>query len=87
MSDPQPISLDDLDRLGIDAASRLYWDGAEVVTSVVFSLPWWANLLAVIAAIAGIWSVVMKTVEFFDASKFKPKGKPDVFTGEEDSYA
>ena len=57
--DVTPITLDSLDRLGIDKFGHLYWDGTQIET--VLSLPWWvqfATLVIAAAAVANfVWNV------------------------------
>lgn len=50
--DIHSITVDQLDRLGVDQFGHLYWDGPQVQT--VLSLPWWVNVAALIAAVATV---------------------------------
>ena len=64
---PEPITLDQLSRLAVDNANRLYWDGKELVTAL--SLPWYVNVAVIIGALAAVanagWPIwgIIGTVE------------------------
>lgn len=50
MTDPKPISLDELDLLRVDGRNRLYWRGERLVTDV--RLNWWQSALAIVTAVS-----------------------------------
>lgn len=52
-----PISIEQLDKLGINARSELFWDGHRVFTRSQFSLTWPQSLLAILAAVASVATV------------------------------
>jgi hypothetical protein len=54
----QPVSLDDLGRLGINKNNELFWDGKRLVTSRRISLTVPQTVLAVLAALASLATVV-----------------------------
>jgi len=42
------ITMEELDRLGIDGNNRLYWDGKQVGLDTTLSLNWWQGLAIVV---------------------------------------
>jgi len=56
----RPVSLEQLDKLGIDENNKLHWNGKPVVIDEKVSLQWWLNVAAVAAALA---TVVMAFIE------------------------
>jgi hypothetical protein len=58
-----PITLDQLDRLAVDDAGRLYWDGQQIVTTL--SLPWYVNLAIILGAAAAIISAVWPILRYY----------------------
>lgn len=64
MPSVRPISIDELDRLGIDEENNLYWDGKPIVIRRRISLPWFVNLAAVGAATATIIMAVVQVLDF-----------------------
>jgi hypothetical protein len=63
MSGPQPITIDQLGRLAVDASGRLYWDGKEIVTTL--SLPWYVDIAIIIGATAAVISAAWPVVRYF----------------------
>jgi len=66
----EPVSLQDLARLGIDPDNQLYWDGrrVEVRRRLVLTLPQkMIALLAVIASVATIFTGLNNAATFFCA--------------------
>ena len=49
---PRPISIDELDRLGIDDANRLYWDKNLIVVEQPLRLTIWQQIGAIILVAA-----------------------------------
>jgi hypothetical protein len=50
----QPISMSDLDHLGIDVKHNLYWDGVAVVTDAKFVLSTGQRIAAIVIGLAAI---------------------------------
>ena len=57
------ITLDQLDRLSVDDAGRLYWDGQQIVTTL--SLPWYVNLAIIVGALAAVVGAVWPITRYF----------------------
>ena len=51
---PKPITFDDLERLQINSANELFWDGKRVETKGRLDLSRWQKFWAVIATIAAV---------------------------------
>ena len=58
-----PITLDQLNRLAVDDAGRLFWDGREVLTTL--SLPWYVNLAVIVGASAAVVNAFWPIVRFY----------------------
>ena len=56
------ITLDQLDRLSIDAENQLYWDGAKIVTELSFD--WAVQFLAIGVGIATIGGFLLQLADF-----------------------
>jgi hypothetical protein len=52
--DVQPISADDLERLGIDSRDRLFWDGRRVEVRRRLDLTRWQKLAAVLVTVFAV---------------------------------
>lgn len=59
----QTISMEQLDRLGVDESGRLFWDGKEVLT--VLSLRWYVEAAIIVGAAAGIIAAIWPIARFF----------------------
>jgi hypothetical protein len=51
---PRPISLDDLDRMGINSRNELFWDGKQVEVRSRLNLTWPQTLGAILVGAAAI---------------------------------
>ena len=52
----EPISLDDLNRIGIDSDHQLYWDGYPIEVRRSLALTGFQKKIAVIATIVGLFA-------------------------------
>jgi hypothetical protein len=59
------ITLDKLDRLGIDDNNRLYWDGKQVVLKSALSLTWFQNACVGLTTLGAVASGVMAIVSWW----------------------
>lgn len=50
----RPITLDELDRLGISSDGRLYWDGRPVEVKQRLALTFWQKVMSAIVAVAAV---------------------------------
>lgn len=57
------ITLEQLDRLGVDESGKLYWDGKPVVTEEKISLQWWLNAAAISGALSGVVLAVVEVIK------------------------
>ncbi|MBV9812951.1 MAG: hypothetical protein JO326_09365 [Acetobacteraceae bacterium] len=53
----EPISLEGLERLGINGRDELFWDGRRLITRRQIDFTGWQRVLAVLAALASIASI------------------------------
>jgi hypothetical protein len=51
---PRPISLDDLDRMGINGKNELFWDGKQVEVKSRLNLTWPQTVGAILVGVAAI---------------------------------
>jgi hypothetical protein len=51
---PRPISLDDLDRMGINGNNALFWDGKQVEVKSRLDLTWQQAVGAILVGVAAI---------------------------------
>ncbi len=51
---PRPISLDDLDRMGINSKNELFWDGKQVEVRTRLNLTWPQTVGAVLVGAAAL---------------------------------
>jgi hypothetical protein len=64
MPNVKTITQDQLDRLGIDDANNLYWDGKPLVTEERIVLARWVNVAVVIGAVAAALTAIVETLKF-----------------------
>ena len=64
MAKVKTIGQDQLDRLGIDEANKLYWDGRPLVTEERIVLARWVNTAVVAAAVATVVTATIETLKF-----------------------
>jgi hypothetical protein len=64
MNNIRPISLDEMDRLGIDDHHRLYWKGEPLVTKNEIALSGWLNFAVVLGALAAFVTAVVDLLEY-----------------------
>ncbi len=64
MPNVKTITLEQLDRLGIDEANKLYWDGKPLVTEERIVLARWVNIAVVVGAAATALTVVVEILKF-----------------------
>lgn len=60
MPNVRNITIDELEKLGVDENNKLYWNSRPIVTEEKLQLQWWVNLSAVAGAGSGI---VLATIE------------------------
>ncbi len=65
MANVKTISLDQLDRLGIDEANRLYWDGKPLVTEERIVLARWVNAAVITGAAATVVTAAIEILQCF----------------------
>lgn len=64
MSNVRPVSLEQLDKLGVDEDNRLYWNGQPVILEEKLTLQWWINVSAVLGALSGVTLAVIEVLRF-----------------------
>ena len=64
MSKIRPITIDELDKLGVDENNRLYWEKHPVVVEKKITLQWWVNLSAIAGALSGITLAVIELLRY-----------------------
>lgn len=65
MSAIKKIGMDDLDRLGIDDSSHLYWDGKPLVTEERIVLGKLVNAAVFFGGIGAFLTSIVETLKFF----------------------
>ncbi|MDP2002904.1 MAG: hypothetical protein Q8J86_08230 [Desulfurivibrionaceae bacterium] len=65
MPNIKTITLDQLDRLGIDETNKLYWDGKPLVTEERIVLARWVNIAVIVGAVAALITAVVEALKFF----------------------
>ena len=60
----RPITICELDLLGLDEKGFLYWEGKSIKTQRKLSLNLWQNLLAFIAALGAFISGLVSLFEY-----------------------
>ena len=61
-----PITLENLDSLGVDEFNRLYWKGEQIATTAMLNLPTWVDWTLGIAAIVTTIHLAMLIAERFE---------------------
>jgi hypothetical protein len=64
MSKIRSISIDELDKIGLDENNKLYWEGHPVVIEEKITLQWWVNLSAIAGALSGITLAVIELLRY-----------------------
>jgi hypothetical protein len=65
MPNIKTISLDELDRLGIDELNNLYWDKKPLVTEEKITLQKWVNFSIIVGAASTFILAVMEVMKYF----------------------
>lgn len=60
----KPVSLEQLDKLGVDESNKLYWDSRPIVVEEKVTLQWWINASAVVGALSGFTLAVIEVLRF-----------------------
>jgi hypothetical protein len=81
---PRPISLDDLDRMGINSKNELFWDGKQVEVRSRLNLTWPQAVGALLVGAAAICGGFASAAN--DGSEFTCR-QWHVFCGYEDGAA
>lgn len=64
MSDVKTITLDQLDRLGVDAHNKLYWDGKPLVTEERIVLARWVNVAVFAGSVSTLVVAIVEVLRF-----------------------
>lgn len=64
MSDVKTITLDQLDRLGVDAQNKLYWDGKPLVTEERIVLARWVNVAVFAGSVSTLVVAIVEVLRF-----------------------
>jgi hypothetical protein len=64
MASVRTITIDELDRLGIDENNRLYWDKRPLVTEEKITLQRWLNVSVVLGAVSTFAVAVVEVLRF-----------------------
>lgn len=64
MAEIKTITLDELDRLGVDDRNNLYWDKKPLVTEEKITLQKWVNFAIVIGAGSALASAIVEVLKF-----------------------
>jgi len=59
------VSLDELDHFEIDEDQQLFWEGKPVMTLTTYSIPWWAQAIAIGAGLSTIGLFVIGVIALF----------------------
>lgn len=58
------ISINELEKLGVDEDNRLYWDLKPVVIEERVKLQWWVNASAVAGALSGVVLAMVEVLRY-----------------------
>ncbi|MBT3068707.1 hypothetical protein [Rhodoferax sp. U11-2br] len=58
------ITIDELDKIGLDENNKLYWEERPVVLEEKIKLQWWVNLSAIAGALSGITLAVIEVLRY-----------------------
>lgn len=61
----RPISVDEMEALGIDANAMIYWNGQPIQVRKRLELRSWELAIAVVATLATVIQAVMAVLEYF----------------------
>lgn len=64
-ADIHTVSMEDLDRLGLDNAGNLYWDGKPVTTKHKVTLEWWTNGAIILGGISTFGLLLIQVLSQF----------------------
>lgn len=64
MTDVKPITIDQMERLGVDTSNRLFWDSRPVVTEQALALSWWVNVSIFAGGTATVVLAVIDVLRF-----------------------
>lgn len=68
MAKVRTISLDELDRLGIDDQNNLYWDGKSIKTEEHLVLNRWVNVSVIVSAASTLTIACFEILNFLVAA-------------------
>lgn len=58
----RPITMDELDKLGIDDDNNLYWDKSRLQTVIKFSF--WEKFMAIVVSLSTLGSFIVALLEY-----------------------
>jgi hypothetical protein len=61
----QPISLEGLALIGVDADNQLYWDGKVIEIRRSLRLTWWQAALAIVTGLSTVSLAMFDCLRFF----------------------